>query len=281
MHGTVGVFVADFDEPDPSDAYQIVGYQEYANALNNLVPLVRAADEASLRVYDKIISDMPELVIYTNLSRRFGLVQMQNFSLPPRLRNTSNLYRQSSLNETGNDANAYKRSGIGWLIALARLEHGSIEIGYQTNVSPFNLEELTKVETPAFSALLLDGARSHYWAMKMDSVTHYLIEGNVPKVSDRTALAYGRRAVLVQEMLKTLNQLAGRQFTPAQKQELQSWYKNMSAVREGVVYNVYETYKVAIAKKGIGNIELKGCPPLVSGIRDDILRGRASISLEE
>ena len=281
MHGTVGVFVADFDEPDPSDAYQIVGYQEYANALNNLVPLVRAADEASLRVYDKIISDMPELVIYTNLSRRFGLVQMQNFSLPPRLRNTSNLYRQSSLNEPGNDANAYKRSGIGWLIALARLEHGSIEIGYQTNVSPFNLEELTKVETPAFSALLLDGARSHYWAMKMDSVTHYLIEGNVPKVSDRTALAYGRRAELVQEMLKTLNQLAGRQFTPAQKQELQSWYKNMSAVRQGVVYNVYETYKVAIAKNGIGNIDLQGCPPLVSGIRDDILRGRASISLEE
>ena len=277
----MSVFGADFDEPDPSDAYQIVGYQEYANALNNLVPLVRAADEASLRVYDKIISDMPELVIYTNLSRRFGLVQMQNFSLPPRLRNTSNLYRQSSLNETGNDANAYKRSGIGWLIALARLEHGSIEIGYQTNVSPFNLEELTKVETPAFSALLLDGARSHYWAMKMDSVTHYLIEGNVPKVSDRTALAYGRRAVLVQEMLKTLNQLAGRQFTPAQKQELQSWYKNMSAVRQGVVYNVYETYKVAIAKNGIGNIDLQGCPPLVSGIRDDILRGRASISLEE
>ena len=139
MHGTVGVFVADFDEPDPSDAYQIVGYQEYANALNNLVPLVRAADEASLRVYDKIISDMPELVIYTNLSRRFGLVQMQNFSLPPRLRNTSNLYRQSSLNETGNDANAYKRSGIGWLIALARLEHGSIEIGYHTCVNTYEI----------------------------------------------------------------------------------------------------------------------------------------------
>ena len=45
VHGTVSVFGADFDEPDPSDAYQIVGYQEYANALNNLVPLVREADE--------------------------------------------------------------------------------------------------------------------------------------------------------------------------------------------------------------------------------------------
>ena len=120
----MSVFGADFDEPDPSDAYQIVGYQEYANALNNLVPLVREADEASIRAFNKIISDMPELVIYTNLSRRFGFSQVQNSSLPLRLRNISNLYRQSSLNETGNDANAYKRSGIGWLIALARLEHG-------------------------------------------------------------------------------------------------------------------------------------------------------------
>ena len=59
----MSVFVADFDDPDPSDAYQIVGYQEYANALNNLVPLVKEADEASLRAYNKIIADMPELVL--------------------------------------------------------------------------------------------------------------------------------------------------------------------------------------------------------------------------
>tara|TARA_B100000945_G_scaffold312472_2_gene307063 strand:+ start:848 stop:1681 length:834 start_codon:yes stop_codon:yes gene_type:complete len=277
----VSVTVAQFKEADPSDAYQIVGYQEYSNALNNLVPLVKEADEVSLRAYNKIISDMPELVVYTNLSRRFNLFQTQNSSLTPLLRNTLNLYRQSSLNETSNDADAYRRSGIGWLIALARLEHGAIEIGYQTNVSPFNLEQLTKVETPAFLALLLDGARSHYWAMNMDSVTHYLLDGNVPKVSDRTALAYGRRAVLVQEMVKTLNRIAGQQFTPAQKQELQSWYNNMSKVREGVVYNVYETYKVAIAKKGIANIDLRGCPPLVSGIRSDIISRRARISITE
>ena len=106
----MSVFTADFDWHDPSDAYQIVGYQEYANALNNLVPLVREADEASIMAFNKIISDMPELVIYTNLSRRFGFSQIQNSSLPLRLRNISNLYRQSSLNETGNDANAYRQN---------------------------------------------------------------------------------------------------------------------------------------------------------------------------
>ena len=47
----MSVTVAQFKEADPSDAYQIVGYQEYSNALNNLVPLVKEADEVSLRAY--------------------------------------------------------------------------------------------------------------------------------------------------------------------------------------------------------------------------------------
>ena len=82
-------------------------------------------------------------------------------------------------------------------------------------------------------------------------------------------------------MLETLNRVAGAQFTPVQKQELQSWYDNLSEVREGVSYNVYETYKAAISQQGIQSIDLKGCPPLVSGIRKDISLGRGRISLAE
>ncbi len=278
----MSAYLAEFDEPNPSDAYQIVGYQEYANALNHLVPLVKQADEEALAAYDKIIESMPELAIYTNLSRRFNFAMAQNSSLTPLLRRTLNLYNSSSLKDKDDLAAAeYRHAGIGWLIALARLEHGSIEIGYQKDVSPFNLTHLTTVETPAFLELLLDGARSHYWAMNMDPVTHYLLDGNVPKVSDRTALAYGRRAVLVLKMLETLNQMAGVQFTPVQKQELQTWYDNLSEVREGVSYNVYETYKAAISQQGVNNIDLNGCPPLVSGIRKDISLGRGRISLAE
>lgn len=278
----MSAYLADFDEPNPSDAYQIVGYQEYANALNHLVPLVQRADEEALAAYDKVIKSMPELAIYTNLSRRFNFALTQNSSLTPLLRRTLNLYNSSSLKDNEDLAAAeYKHAGIGWLIALARLEHGSIEIGYQKNVSPFNLTHLTTVETPAFLELLLDGARSHYWAMNMDPVTHDLLDGNVPKVSDRTALAYGRRAVLVQKMLETLKRLAGVQFTLIQKQELQTWYDNLSEVREGVSYNVYETYKAAISQQGVYNIDLNGCPPLVSGIRKDISLGRGRISLAE
>ena len=278
----MSAYLADFDEPNPSDAYQIVGYQEYANALNHLVPLVQRADEEALAAYDKVIESMPELAIYTNLSRRFNFALTQKSSLTPLLRRTLNLYNSSSLKDNEELAAAdYKHAGIGWLIALARLEHGSIEIGYQKNVSSFNLTHLTTVETPAFLELLLDGARSHYWAMNMDPVTHDLLNGNVPKVSDRTALAYGRRAVLVQKMLETLNRLAGVQFTPIQKQELQTWYDNLSEVREGVSYNVYETYKAAISQQGVYNIDLNGCPPLVRGIRKDISLGRGRISLAE
>ena len=259
-----------------------MGYQEYANALNHLVPLIQKADAAQLDAYDKIISQMPELAIYTNLSRRFNFPQAQNSPLTPLLRSTINLYRQSSLNEQeqgpGDD---FRRSGIGWVIALARIEHGGIEIGYQRNVSPFNLQHLTEIEKPAFMELLLDGARGHYWAMRMDPVTHLILKGEVAKVSSQTALAYGRRAVMLEKMLETLNKMAGATFTPIQKQELQTWYNDMSEVREGVSYIMYETYKVAISQQGIEAVDLRGCPPLVEGIRRDISSGRAKISLKK
>ena len=225
---------------------------------------------------------MPELAIYTNLSRRFNFPQAQNSPLTPLLRSTINLYRQSSLNEQeqgpGDD---FRRSGIGWVIALARIEHGGIEIGYQRNVSPFNLQHLTEIEKPAFMELLLDGARGHYWAMRMDPVTHLILKGEVVKVSSQTALAYGRRAVMLEKMLETLNKMAGATFTPIQKQELQTWYNDMSEVREGVSYIMYETYKVAISQQGIEAVDLQGCPPLVDGIRRDISSGRAKISLKK
>ena len=104
-----------------------MGYQEYANALNHLVPLIQKADAAQLEAYDKIISQMPELSIYTNLSRRFNFPQAQNSALTPLLRGTINLYRQSSLNEQElGQEDDFRRSGLGWVIALARIEHGGI-----------------------------------------------------------------------------------------------------------------------------------------------------------
>ena len=130
--------------------------------------------------------------------------------------------------------------------------------------------------------LLLDGARGHYWAMRMDPMTHLILKGEVVKVSSQTALAYGRRAVMLQKMLETLNKMAGATFTPVQKKELQTWYRGMSEVREGVSDIMYETYKVAIAQQGgIEAVDLKGCPQLVDGIRRDISLGRAKIHLKK
>ena len=125
----------------------------------------------------------------------------------------------------------------------------------------------------------MDGARGHYWAMRSDPVTHLILKGEVVKVSSQTALAYGRRAVLLQRMLETLNKMAGATFTPIQKKELQTWYNNMSEVRESVSYIMYATYREAILQQGIGAINLIGCPSLVEGIRRDISSGRAKIHL--
>ena len=265
-------YLATFDAPDPSDAYQIVGYQEYANALNHLIPLVRNADAEQLEAYNEIVSELDEFSVYVNLSRRFG--RLTGTSLAQR-------YKQSYLHEFPQVPNDdFRRRGIGWVLALARLEHGAIEVGYQDSANPFSLNNLTAIERIPFAELLLDGVRSHYWSMSSDLVTYRLIKGHVTKVSDRTALAYGRRTVMVQHMLEALDRIAGNSFKPAQRSELQAWHRELSSIREGVTYVMYETYRAAIEQQGFAGVDLCGCPALVDGIRRDISEGKGQITVK-
>ena len=262
-------YLVEFDAPDPSDAYQIVGYQEYANALNHLIPLVQNANAEQLEAYNEIVSELDEFSVYVNLSRRFG--RLAGTSIGQR-------YKQSHLHEFPQVPNDdFRRRGIGWVLALARLEHGAIEVGYQESANPFSLNNLTAIERMPFAELLLDGARSHYWSMSSDPVTYQLIKGQVAKVSDRTALAYGRRAVMVQHMLETLDKIAGNSFKPAPRNELQVWHRELSSIREGVTFVMYETYRAVIEQQGFEGIDLCGCPALVDGIRRDISEGKGKV----
>jgi hypothetical protein len=277
VQGTVRAYLAKFDTPDPSDAYQIVGYQEYANALNHLIPLVQNANAEQLAAYDEIVSELDEFSVYINLSRRFGRLVGNSTALK---------YRQSLLHELPQKANDdFRRRGIGWVLALARLEHGAIEIGYQESSTPFSLNNLTAIERVPFAELLLDGVRSHYWSMSSDPVTYRLIKGEVAKVSDRTALAYGRRIVMTQHMIETLDKVAGGALNGPQRTELQAWHRELSSVREGVSYVMYRTYLAAFEQqgelvRGVRNMKLAGCPVLVNSIKRDIIAGRAQVTLK-
>ncbi|MDE0816440.1 MAG: hypothetical protein OSA92_02195 [Pirellulaceae bacterium] len=273
MEGTVRGYLVQFDAPDPSDAYQIVGYQEYANALNHLVPLVQNANAEQLEAYNEIVSELDEFSVYVNLSRRFS--RLAGTPLAQR-------YKQSQLHEfPQGPTDDFRRRGIGWVLALARLEHGAVEVGYQDSANPFSLNNLTAIERMPFAELLLDGVRSHYWTMSSQPVTYQLIKGQVTKVSDRTALAHGRRAVMVQQMLEVLDKVAGNTFKPAQRNELQSWHRELSTVREGVTYVIYETYRAVLERQGFEGLELSGCKALVDGIRRDISEGKGDVTLKD
>ena len=265
-------YLVEFDSPDPSDVYQIVGYQEYANALNYLIPLVQNANAEQLEAYNEIVSELDEFSVYVNLSRRFG--RLVGTSIAQR-------YKQSYLHEFPQiPDDDFRRRGIGWVLALARLEHGAIEIGYQESGNPFSLNNLTVIERLPFAELLLDGIRSHYWNMSSDPVVHHLIKGQVAKVSDRTALAYGRRAVMVQQMIETLDKIAGNSIKPAPRSELQAWHSELSSIQKGVTYVMYETYRAIIEQQGFEGIKLRGCPTLVDSIRQDISEGKGKVTFK-
>ena len=282
VQGTVSAYTACFDKPDPNDAYQIVGYQEYALALNYLVPLVQNADKEDLEAYDAVIQVMDELAIYVNLSRRYDLTKWNPPTPSPDSQQAIQEFRLSSLNETvAFEGDNYQRRGLGWIMALARLEHGAVEVGYQQNKNPFALEKLTVIEREPLAELLLDAVRSHFWAMKVEPQANWVRHGRLTRISDRTALAYGRRSVMVQAMLESLFSIAGDKLAPVQLQELQNWYEQMNRMQRGVSFVIYETAKEAISRQGYDawSADLKGCKRLVDGIKNDIRQGNAQISI--
>ena len=97
---------------DPNLIYRLVGYLEYAKALENFDKLAAMAKYEEMNAIDEIIKSEPEFTIYTNLSR--ALEQ-----------------GRSSLGEKPNGpSDDFARKGFRWITALARVELGAMLAGF-------------------------------------------------------------------------------------------------------------------------------------------------------
>ena len=94
------------------NAYRLVGFSEYATALNMFTKLVGISNDQELQEMDEMIKDHPSLTVFTNLSR--GIT-------PP----------TSTIAETAlNQEQRYGKQGLAWMMALARVEYGAMVAGF-------------------------------------------------------------------------------------------------------------------------------------------------------
>jgi hypothetical protein len=214
------------------DMRRLVGYSEYTRALSLLDPLVTRATAAELKIMDEIVGSRKEFTVYTNLSAR----------IPKKA--------ASSLDVPADPSDDSAKRGLAWVMALARVELGAMVAGFTGRGDPFALVPPTRFELPAYSHLLLDGARTHYFALGNDPVVSLYMtyrnkpltvaerEGGRADINETQAIAYGRRVALAREFVRAVQSLGRGQLTSQQTAELQSWDQDLTALIEIIAYKI-------------------------------------------
>ena len=206
-----------------------------------------------------MLATRDEFSIYVNLSRRFE---------------TSG----SSLDEQPiRPQDDFKRQGLAWVMALARVERAAMLAGFTSVAKPLPLDPVREAERTVLAQLLLDAIRSHYWSMSNDPRMAVLSQGNA---NSRQAFVVGRRVVMLKAMMDVLGQLAADQFTPVQRAELVRWRQTLDQVETYAVRTVAMLYARASQADGPDSsiVDIKACPGLKNGILASLRNGTATIT---
>ena len=112
-------FSSGFKIKDSAEINRFLGFLEYQQALDRLDTLARTCTPNELAGFDSIVRQRPEFAVYSNLARDLPL---------------GNTTLQIEPKRTGDD---FKRHGLRWMMALARVELGAM-LAVQTELpDPF------------------------------------------------------------------------------------------------------------------------------------------------
>ena len=220
---------------DPRLVYRIVGFVEYAQAVQHLDKFVEEATIAEFEAAEEVIRSQGAFRLDTNLSRK--------------IEGPSTLSERSP-----NPRDDFSRHGLEWMLALARVELGAMLAGFTSHAEPFlslapttfKQERVKTVPfgTAAYGELLMDGLRAHYWSIvREDLIANYYNTG----VPENHLLTYGRRAIIGRQFVRAALQFSGggsgRGNLPGpQGTELQTWEQTFEKLQRIMLYCL--TYKV-------------------------------------
>ena len=221
---------------DPRLVYRIVGFLEYAQAVQYLDKFVEEASIPEFEVAEEIIRSQEAFRIDTNLSRR--------------------IESPSPLTELSpNPRDDFSRHGLEWMLALARVELGAMLAGFTTHAEPFLSQAPTifrqeRVKTvpfgtAAYGEMLLDGLRTHYWSIMRSGLIESYYKTGIP---ENHLLTYGRRAIVGRQLVRAVLTIGGG-ANPAQQTTLQTWEQTFEKLQRMMLYCL--TFKVGVEKATI------------------------------
>lgn len=191
-------------------------------ALRYFDELLKRVTEEELQAIDEFIAETDEFTVYTNLSRR---VEKRPSTLTDR---------------PSSETDTFERRGLSWVMGLARIEYAAILAAFTTTIDPFVAVAPSSYELPAYKSLLMDGVRTHYWALVQDPGVRKVTRTSP---SNPLVLSYSRRLGLVRKMLTAAAKVGMSDMVPGQYRELASWKRDLDQLHGGLllVINAYMT----------------------------------------
>jgi hypothetical protein len=197
---------------DPNLVYRLVGFSEYANALQCFSGLYQQCDPAELAAMDEIIREREEFEIEVNLSQRLNQPHGPLAPLMP-----------------ANDNS--KRRGLYWISALARVEVAAALYAFAAQSDAFE-RFVHEEDGECYAALVFDGARFHYWSMQNDHQLPLVLAG---RSDAKQTLARLRQQLVAEGLVRATASLQAKRFNEAQLAELTRWDASLDRVKEMLV----------------------------------------------
>lgn len=162
--------------------FRIVGSHEYLSALSNLIPLTNGSTAEELEVYNSIVAQQDEFSFFSGVV----LAAANNQE-----------YRKDKKGPLLTEG--FRRRGLAWLMALARVELGATLSMYGKVPSSFDVMAPDGFGRSEYFNLLVNDVAVHVNALKTDPL---LLKKSGKKAgADSETAAYWRRLKIVNDML--------------------------------------------------------------------------------
>ena len=235
---------------DPYLVNRLVGFLEYAKALESFDELAALAKYDEMKAIDEILKSEPEFTVYTNLSRRLE-------------------QGRSSLAETPRGpSDDFARQGFNWVTALARVEVGAMLAGFTDHPTPFAAVAGKGYDIAEYKEMLIDGAKLHFWALTNDPDFAELGRGFKP---NGAMLTYVRRLNVATAFVYAAGGLTGLELSPRQQNEVVAYAKNLDGARASLK-NAIQAYLSLVDSKTNTSSSTRGSSQIAEFCNNGICR---------
>lgn len=186
---------------------RLVGFHEYGHALDHFDRLISMSAKEDIDAIDEILVDHHEFDLFVKLPDGFD----------------------PGKSDGSEELSVNRRSGLAWVIALARVEFGAMVTGFTTHPNPYQAVQPESLEYEETMQLLLEGVEGHFRALKDPDAVDAQVMKFYRDDQVKSALAKARRVRIARAMLQALGKVDPTTYTDGQANELAAVQRELNS----------------------------------------------------